>query len=271
MSNDKSKYSFWTGKKMSEETKAKISKSNTGKINSPEHRLKIKNSKLGKPRSLETRLKISASLKGKNHPNYGKHLSEKTRIKIGNKSRGRKHTQITKDKIRESHTGKKLSQEHRDKISKNNGKYWIGRTHTDLSKSKMKKSRQNQSLPIRDTKPEKMMQLALSLEGISFETHKKILGQPDIFILPNICIFIDGDFWHANPDTYKPNHVMIGTRKASDIWARDIKINHELNKMGFEVIRIWEHDIIYNINTYSKNIINLIKSVQLRMNQSGSR
>ena len=32
--------------------------------------------------------------------------------------------------------------------------------------------------------------------------HKPIRGQPDVFIHPNICVFVDGDRWHANPKPF---------------------------------------------------------------------
>jgi len=63
------------GVKLSDEHKKKISDAN--KNPSAETREKISNSLKGKCRSEKTKRKISKSNKGKNHPNYGKHLSEK--------------------------------------------------------------------------------------------------------------------------------------------------------------------------------------------------
>lgn len=82
-------------------------------------------------------------------------------------------------------------------------------------------------IPRKDTIPEKICQNALKGLGIEFTTHKAILGQPDIFIEPNICIFVDGDYWHNKPQ----------------VKERDVRVNEGLKAKGFRVIRIWEHEI----------------------------
>lgn len=79
------KPSFMKGKKLSPESRAKISAALKGKKLSPEHRAKVsaalrgkKHSpehiatQKGKKHSPETRAKISDALKGKKHPMYGK-------------------------------------------------------------------------------------------------------------------------------------------------------------------------------------------------------
>jgi len=72
-----------------------------------------------------TRQKISESLSGKNHPNFGKITPESTRKKISeamegdkNPNYGKKPSESTRQKLSDSHTGKKLSKEHRKKLSK---------------------------------------------------------------------------------------------------------------------------------------------------------
>ena len=46
------------------------------------------------------------------------------------------------------------------------------------------------------------MKKLLNEIGIEWK-HKGVLrAQPDIFIEPNICIFVDGDYWHCNPNDY---------------------------------------------------------------------
>ncbi len=137
-----------------------------------------------------------------------------------------------------------------------------GRHHTVEANQKNREKRLHRVFPKKDSKPEKMLQLALFINNIKFTTHKPIIGQPDIFIEPNICIFIDGDFWHANPDKYKnPNKIIRRNKTVGDVWAYDIKINHELNKLGYRVIRIWESDIKKDSNIIAKNILNLIRSM----------
>ena len=111
-----------------EETKKKMSESAKGKIISKEQRLKI-----------------SKSLSGKNHPNWGKHLSKETREKIANANRRRVyklHSEETKRKMSDAHKGKPtwnkgikgcFSEETLRKLSeaaqrnKENNTYWKGK------------------------------------------------------------------------------------------------------------------------------------------------
>lgn len=72
-------------KKVSDTTKAKISKSSTGKKLTAETKLKMVNSFTGRqhsPHSAETKLKMSLAKKGKPPNNKGKKLSVETRAKM---------------------------------------------------------------------------------------------------------------------------------------------------------------------------------------------
>lgn len=76
----------------------------------------------------DTKRKISESIKGENAPWYGKKRSEETRIKIGITSHerwsspenhpmyGKQHSEESKEKMRESHKGKVLTDEHKEKL-----------------------------------------------------------------------------------------------------------------------------------------------------------
>jgi len=105
------------------------------------------------------------------------------------------------------------------------------------------------------------MQIALTLQKIKFEKHVDLVGQPDIFIKPNVCLFIDGDYWHANPMKYDSEKKMVAGKKAKHIWAKDNITNHDLNKKGFHVIRIWQSDIEKDANKCSEKIIAIIKQL----------
>ena len=98
-----------TGKRrgpMSDETKKKISIANTGKKRTEETKSKLKKYRLGKKHSNKTKKKISIANSGENNSMFGKNHSEETKINIGN-------------------------------IHKNNT-YWIGRKHSKITKTKMK-------------------------------------------------------------------------------------------------------------------------------------
>lgn len=80
--------------------------------------------------------------------------------------------------------------------------------HTEATKKLIRKNRLAQVLPLKDTSIEIKIQEALLKEGVVFEKHKNIKGQPDIFIEPNICIFADGDYWHGNPEKYTATDIL---------------------------------------------------------------
>ena len=63
----------------------------------------------GKKLSKETRRKISEANKGKNNPMYGKHHTEETKRNIGRKNKGRKKSKETKRKISKAMKAKKKS------------------------------------------------------------------------------------------------------------------------------------------------------------------
>lgn len=201
-------------------------------------------------------------VKGHNHPMK----TEKLRKKVGESLKGNipwnknttglyTHSEDTKKKMSLSHIGKNTWSKGRETGRKN---IPLSETH----KAKLKIARRKRVYPKKDSIPEQMMQLALTLKEIKFEKHKALIGQPDIFIEPNLCIFVDGDFWHANPSQYKADKYMFHGRYAKDIWARDIFVNHELTKQGYNVMRIWVSDIESNIDKCAENIIRLIQNIK---------
>lgn len=104
-------------------------------------------------------------------------------------------------------------------------------------------------IPNKDSKPEKILQTSLDQQNIKYEKHKAIIGQPDIFIEPNICIFVDGDYFHANPQKFKSNDIIHKKPviiTAKEIWTKDIRITTKLQENNYTVIRIWESTILNN-------------------------
>lgn len=98
-----------------------------------------------------------------------------------------------------------------------------------------------------NTSPEKAVFKELCKRKIYFQRHYKlILGSPDL-ALPSSkkAVFIDGDFWHGYRYPSWKN------RLRSNFWrkkiernrARDKEYHQKLRKMGWEVLRVWEHQI----------------------------
>jgi len=123
--------------------------------------------------------------------------------------------------------------------------YMYGKTHTEEARAKLREWRSHQVIPKKDTSIEIKLQDFLATENVSFEKHKPITGQPDIFISPNICIFADGCYWH-------------GCNKCNLEKARhpdDSKITDKLQNSGYKVLRFWEHDIKNNFENVCSKIL----------------
>lgn len=106
------------GKKLSPEHIQKIREANRGKIRTEEHRKKYSKSKKGIPKSEEHKRKIKEFMSGPNNPNLGKPKSEETKRKISEAKKGITFTEKHKKKLSEWQLGKKLSENHKQNISK---------------------------------------------------------------------------------------------------------------------------------------------------------
>lgn len=114
------------------------------------------------------------------------------------------------------------------------------------------------------TEPEKLIMKELKKRNIYFAANVKSLpGKPDIvFRRKHIAVFIDSDFWHGRPNGF----VMPATNK--EYWenkissnrARDRKVNRELKKQGWKVLRFWEKDIKKNTDKCINKIIRTLQT-----------
>lgn len=95
----------------SEETKRKISEANKGKKMSDESKKLL--SEISRERFKDPKNHPMYGRRGIENPNYGRHLSEETKKKISESNKGKKLS----DEHREKLTGRKLSEEHKKKLS----------------------------------------------------------------------------------------------------------------------------------------------------------
>ncbi|HEX5397578.1 MAG TPA: very short patch repair endonuclease [Verrucomicrobiae bacterium] len=87
----------------------------------------------------------------------------------------------------------------------------------------------------------------LRRHGITgWRRHQNVFGRPDFLFRRNrLAIFVDGCFWHGCPKHFNipAGNRAFWKRKFAANKARDRRVNRELRKMGWRVIRIWEHDL----------------------------
>jgi len=87
--------------------------------------------------------------------------------------------------------------------------------------------------------------------------HTRLLGRPDFsFPKRRLALFIDGCFWHRCP---KCSNVPVNNRK---FWLtkltanarRDKLVTLGLRRLGWRVVRVWEHELVHPNSVMSKLI-----------------
>jgi len=256
----------------SEKIRRKMSESRIGKRNSGQFKIEQSPWNKGKKGvfSKETIQKMSNARKGRfggeKHPMFGEHHTKESKENMSAKRLGITSWALGKKFSKE--VRKRISEGHKGQIAWNKGKktnrpsFRKGQRgmFAEETLEKIRQARLKQKIPRKDTVIEKIIQNSLKKLGIDFSTHKPILGQPDIFIEPNFCIFLDGDYWHANPKKYSPDSLIIGKRTAKKIWEKDKQITKKLESIGYRVLRIWENEIKSNSSICAKNIANFSKT-----------
>lgn len=79
--------------------------------------------------------------------------------------------------------------------------------------------------------------------------HQNMFGKPDfLFREARLALFVDGCFWHGCPRHCKlpTGNRAFWEKKLSANQERDRRVNRQLRKLGWRVIRIWEHDLVRN-------------------------
>ena len=98
----------------------------------------------------------------------------------------------------------------------------------------------------KDTGLERRLRSELEKLGIQFTIYPKDLpGKPDIaFPQEKIAVFVDGDFWHGYRFPAWEHSVSAFWReKIGKTRQRDQRDFRKLRKMGWRVIRIWQHEV----------------------------
>lgn len=113
-----------SGRKLTDETKKKISASNKGKIRSSGFK--------GKKHSIESKIAMSNSKRGSVGTFTGKTHSEETKQKISKAFKGRTLSEEHKRKVGDAFRGKKITEDHKRKISQSK----IGTKHSEETKIK---------------------------------------------------------------------------------------------------------------------------------------
>lgn len=235
------------GRQLSSEHKENISLALSGE-NAPWY---------GKKHTLCTRQKISLGISGKNNPMYGKKHTVQTRKIMSIRSLGKKKQPQSlehRTNISLALTGKRLSKETKEKLSKCNSQY--AKDHPEIVISNV--IRMRSAIKNKNTKPERILQAALEANNIHFIANKwfillsdtkKYPREADIFLPPDTILLCDGDEVHCNPNHKifgNPNYVNQYKILAKDRWAYDQFTTQLFESNGYTVFRFWESDILHD-------------------------
>ena len=76
--------------------------------------------------------------------------------------------------------------------------------------------------------------------------NQKLFGKPDfVFRSQRLAVFVDGCFWHGCPKhgTMPANNRAFWKKKLEANKKRDREVTRILLRQGWQVLRIWEHEL----------------------------
>jgi DNA mismatch endonuclease (patch repair protein) len=125
----------------------------------------------------------------------------------------------------------------------------------------------------RDTRPELALRSALHGVGERFLVDAPLPGlrrRADIlFSRARVAVFVDGCFWHGCPDHFRPpkTNARYWREKVERNRERDLETSRALAADGWTVVRIWEHEDIYQACRRLVATVALARGTQLPSGQ----
>lgn len=127
----------------------------------------------------------------------------------------------------------------------------------------------------RDTVPELLLGKALRRLNLRFRRcAADVPGTPDIvFRAPPVAVFVDGDFWHGNSwrlrgcadletQFQKWRRPAFWLKKIRANMARDRKVNRALRKDGWRVVRVWESQVLKDVERCARRVLQAVAREQ---------
>jgi DNA mismatch endonuclease (patch repair protein) len=98
----------------------------------------------------------------------------------------------------------------------------------------------------KNTGPERQVARVLRQMGLGFRQHVRDLpGIPDfVFATAKVAVFVHGDFWHGwRLPAWKDRLPPYWKQKLEENRRRDRRKFARLRKEGWQVVRIWDHEL----------------------------
>ena len=94
---------------------------------------------------------------------------------------------------------------------------------------------------------------------ISYEANKNLFGYNYDIVFDNIIIEINGVYWHAKPNKYSSDFLIMNGLKAQDVWEKDERKQSTAIENGYKTFVIWED----TLNSMSDNeLIQWVQNIQ---------
>lgn len=113
----------------------------------------------------------------------------------------------------------------------------------------------------KDTKLEEKFRKELRRVGVRYRKNPRgYFGKPDlVFKKRKTVVYIDSCFWHGCKKHMRP------PKSNRDYWIskiernknRDKEVNKHYAKIGWKIVRVWEHDIEKDIQRSAKRVAKL--------------
>lgn len=92
----------------------------------------------------------------------------------------------------------------------------------------------------------RLIQVSRANDITGWRRGSKLPGKPD-FVFPKMkfTVFVDGCFWHGCPlhGTRPKHNAKFWREKIVRNQTRDRQVNRRLRRLGWLVIRVWEHEL----------------------------
>ena len=134
-------------------------------------------------------------------------------------------------------------------------------------------SRIMSSVRSKDSKAEMALRRHLHASGFRYRLHARdVYGCPDLVVRSQkLAIFVDGDFWHGNPDEPTrrgrasfadlfPNRTEYWLTRITRNVDRDKVVNAALTAEEWTVIRIWESCVLADAASAAARLLTVVAS-----------
>jgi DNA mismatch endonuclease Vsr len=112
--------------------------------------------------------------------------------------------------------------------------------------NKTQRSELMRGIKSRNTAFEMDFRLHLRRAGLPYKLHSCLPGRPDIvFPAARIAVFLDSCFWHGCRWHCRmpKSNIAYWRKKIARNRQRDKNVNSEYRKLGWKIVRLWEHTI----------------------------